>query len=214
MPNWCENSLTVTGPKKELQRFKKKVKGRGPYAPGKAKVECLSFHQTVPQPEFEKGDEGWYNWRVTRWGTKWEASNPHLDETEDRLCYTFETAWGPPDAWLRATAELFPELEFRLFYSEGGNYFAGVMHAHGEESSTEERDYLEAQIEEYGSYSACCEQCDSEVTLHAVSDSRVCDDCLTHVCANCKHRDEEHLDGKCLYDASTFKPLKEKNEAA
>lgn len=214
MPNWCENSLTVTGPKKELTKFKKKVAGRGPYVDKKEPKQCLSFHQTVKQPKFKKDDEGWYNWRNAHWGTKWEACDSRLDENDSRLVYHFDTAWGPPDAWLRATSPQFPELEFRLFYSEGGNCFAGVIYAHGEEWSVEEKNYVEGLIEEYGSYSACCEQCDSEVTLHDVSDSRICDDCLEHTCSNCGHRDEEHVDKKCLYDASTFKSLKEKNEAA
>lgn len=212
MPNWCENNLTVTGPQKELARFKKKVRGRGPYDDESKKIEVLSFHQTVPQPKFGKDDDAWYNWRISRWGTKWDAADPRLDEGEKSLVYHFDTAWGPPDAWLRETAKKFPKLEFRLFYSEGGNNFAGVLNAHGEESSNEDLNYLEAMISEYGSYTACCEHCDSDVEMHSKDDGRVCDNCLEHLCANCSKFEDDHQNGKCLFDTTTFKPIKDKDD--
>lgn len=208
MPNWCGNSLTVTGPAEELARFKTTVRGRGPYGEDHEE-QCLSFHTTVPQPKFEDNDEGWYHWRVSRWGTKWEASDPRLTEKEGALVYRFETAWCPPDAWLRATAPQFPELEFRLFYAEGGANFAGVMMAQDEETSVEDKGFLEAMIEEDGSYNASCTYCDEEVDIYRADDPCVCPDCREHVCTHCLHRDEDHVDGKCLFDATKFKPIGE-----
>ena len=214
MPNWCENNLTVRGPKKDLLRFKKKVVGRGPYE-SEAPVQPLSFHATVPQPKFDKDDDGWYNWRVSRWGTKWEPSDVRLEESFESLTYYFDTAWGPPLVWLQATASQFPKLEFRLFYAEGGCDFAGVARAEGDDFGDEPYgNYVSGMIDEHGSYTTVCEHCESDLELNDVTDSRVCSNCLEHLCSHCKELDTNHGEnGKCLFDASVFTPLKDKNDS-
>lgn len=64
---------------------------------------------------------GWYDWNVREWGTKWDASEVDLtDQTEEKsayLNYSFSTAWSIPEPVFQAVVRQHPELEFD-FYSE------------------------------------------------------------------------------------------------
>lgn len=111
-----------------------------------------------------KEPDGWYDWRVRHWGTKWDANfeGPFMAlgaETADVdktvaaqgvsgitgfIVYKFTTAWSPPAEWLRATAEQEPQLTFTLRYGEPGNNFAGELKFSGGE---EEHD-LALSVEE------------------------------------------------------------------
>lgn len=79
MPNWCENSLEVKGhPARVVDFIEYAFKictddyyegllGKGSYT--------LDFEKIEPTPLDGKGDiiEGWYDWRLNNWGTKWNA---------------------------------------------------------------------------------------------------------------------------------------------
>ena len=64
---------------------------------------------------------GWYDWNVREWGTKWDASevdfNDNSDDKPANLYYSFSTAWSIPEPVFRAMVEQHPELHFS-FYSE------------------------------------------------------------------------------------------------
>lgn len=129
MPNWCHNKLEVRGAEPALRFFQEAVS---------TDKGSLSFAATCPEPVSSK-EHDWYSWRVESWGTKWDlsegecsASSKIEGEGFDAFClYSFATAWSPPTEWLRATAALFPELEFSLRYAEVGNDFAGIYTVSG-----------------------------------------------------------------------------------
>src|SRR5687768_6577438 len=105
MPNWCENTFTVEGAEKDVQRFKQLAKP-------KENPADLSLASLYPMPAgVYQGDVGleqfqmyrknnWYHWRIKHWGTKWDADATLMNETPDFLVYRFESAWSPPVAWL------------------------------------------------------------------------------------------------------------------
>lgn len=111
MPNWCNNSLTVTHPDKELmQKFCDGVKNGN-------LLETL-----VPLSTGE-----WdYGTAVDEWGTKWDVSSGEFELDEDGLSGNgwFDTAWGPP---LAAYSKLL-EMGFSIDagYSESGMGFVGT----------------------------------------------------------------------------------------
>lgn len=153
MPNWCDNSLTVTGPRERVLAFDKALQGRADKDESDSSEGQRRFSSLLPVPEeVEKaGDypppssnEPWnspkygYGWRILNWGTKWDA---HIELTGianqgDGLAtayYVFQTAWSPPEPWLIKVAQDWPDLRFTLFYYEPGQFFAGEVYAEGGE---------------------------------------------------------------------------------
>lgn len=148
-PNWTVNRLTITGPANERARFKDQAtKYNNPsldhedelkYAKLSDKeasaakladalqVEemppvALTFTAFKPMPK-DAGD--WYNWNCANWGTKWDASDATVRETNSSLVYDFETAWSPPCPAVAEMSEQFPQLKFNLRFWERGMGFQG-----------------------------------------------------------------------------------------
>jgi hypothetical protein len=141
MPNWCSNTLTISGDAKQIKEFKEISEVKG-----KEKTD-LSFNKTVPIPSIINqeatispskdkpnkllkkllGADNWYDWSVKNWGTKWDANNAELTmDNDEYLEYIFETAWNPPVEWLEKVSKKFPKLEFRMKYEEEGMGFLGI----------------------------------------------------------------------------------------
>lgn len=209
MPNWCECRLKVTGPAEEIARFKKTAPGKGPNPAVGMETQPLSLHSFVPQPaELNQEGSDWYTWRIANWGTKWDVDSQIAQEGAEFIEYSFDSAWSPPLEWLTEVGPQFPALSFRLWYAEGGCDFAGVYTVEGDNANNEEKDYVEAQLEEYGSYEVSCEHCDNGVEIEAKDAVRICDDCLQFRCAHCRNHENAHLEeGKCPFDATTFKNI-------
>lgn len=151
MPNWCENQLQVTGSKSDLLWFQASVKGKhAQYVLTEAEKEMVArfgeekeeelynftFHSLVPVPEevLQAGyNKTGYNWQNDNWGTKWDVTGALLDEADNQLLYQFDTAWAPPEPWVKCVSEQFPNLSFELAYFEPGMMFAGyVTYENGE----------------------------------------------------------------------------------
>lgn len=147
MPNWCQNKLNISGPKKELARFARENKSKG---------RSLSFEKLLPTPDSlvetasPKPGPGtieermhqhvleiaglaqpsdWYTWRVQKWGTKWDVGGEgiRIERTEGGLLYDFDTAWSPPLPWVAVAAKAYPSLRFDIKYCECGNDFSGQI---------------------------------------------------------------------------------------
>lgn len=112
MPNWCFNTLVVTGEKTEVERFKKAVK---PTREEETHVVTdLSLEKLYPLP----ADRDWYVWCTEHWGTKWDCQAKLESDELGKLTYTFESAWAPPLPWLLHVSRLYPKLNFWLDYEE------------------------------------------------------------------------------------------------
>jgi hypothetical protein len=84
------------------------------------------------------GYNNWYDWRVAKWGTKWDADTYNISyESKDvdgtervEVTINFNTAWSPPEGWFN---KLCKEVEgigvfMELRYSEEGMGFAGTYY--------------------------------------------------------------------------------------
>lgn len=152
MPNWCFCKLTVSGPEESLDSFCEKVSRiDDPVLKAKLfgdeELPALCFASTVPPEKIDFDSDD----LKTLWGTKWEADNSENNVEEhgnDIVWFEFCTAWNPPIEWLKATALLFPDLEFTLCYAEPGEGFSGTAYAQGEDFQEDENDEVDPEIAE------------------------------------------------------------------
>lgn len=78
------------------------------------------------------GDTGWSSWNCSNWGTKWNACDVRLkEETDEELHYYYETAWSPALPALEYATTKYPELTFRVTYTEESDACAGIVVLHG-----------------------------------------------------------------------------------
>ena len=141
MPNWCNNSIKITGPVVA-------VKGLWEQAQANWKNEQYGLLDAmVPMPAALKGttspspDDGsqpevdgytnWYDWAVANWGCKWDINNEGIEfeDTEDgyaTISGWFESAWAPPIEAYNTFLENNELMEIYATYEEGGMDFAGI----------------------------------------------------------------------------------------
>jgi len=133
MPNWCDNSLTLTNS-------------------DKTKLDELAV-------ELDKGNDAevfkylrpyegeWdYMWCCNNWGTKWEARVYGWERIdENTILISFETAWGPPIALYEFLEQ--EEWSVEGLYNEPGMCFAGI-YEDGSDSYYEYSDLSADEIEE------------------------------------------------------------------
>lgn len=120
MPNWCENTLTVTGDPEMLEQFKEHVKSDN--------GNPLSFMKILPISCSEDEQAGKAN---QIWGTKWDVGDGcwvalEVGKNGKSLAYCFDTAWSPPIPVVYEMSRMFPKLRFKLRYCEPGMGFSGT----------------------------------------------------------------------------------------
>ena len=120
MPNWCSNTIEIEGTKEQINAFVS-------FLDEQTGKEWFSFFKPTP-PELK--EEGWYEWNIENWGTKWncdaqdwvKVENPSADESS--VTFWFDSAWSPPTA-LYEFIEATSTLNIKASYNEGGMGFVG-----------------------------------------------------------------------------------------
>ena len=133
MPNWCNNSITITGPIKKIEDLYRN------HVIQDADDETGLLNGMVPMPKelndtTSPSDEpNWYDWRVSNWGTKWEVSSEGLEYNEDpdngtaEITGWFDSAWAPPLTAFSTYLEANPDVSITCTYEEPGMDFCGVF---------------------------------------------------------------------------------------
>ena len=149
MPNWCHNRVSVysenikqvdklfdifNNPEPFNELIPSPVWSKTPNEDGELPV--LDEHKdadgkvvftTNKFPKSGKNDDRWYDWQLQNWGTKWEPANIDVEQCEEELEITFDTAWSPPEDICRAIREQFPDVTVSWFYDEPGMEVAGYL---------------------------------------------------------------------------------------
>jgi hypothetical protein len=149
VPNYCENGLTIKGPKDALdditstgfsmQRFVPMPEALAGIVSGATKVDGIVYFEwrdvdgkSVPVTAAELqslqeqyGATNWYGWNIANWGAKWDAKGEWTRLSDTEAFVSFHTAWSPPEAFVRRLAALYPQVSFRLAFCEQGYDFYG-----------------------------------------------------------------------------------------
>ena len=144
MPNHCYNKVTISVGDADGQNLKVLVDS----LKSKENETDFDFNAILPMPpelenvdwseaeemndiiraryKKEHGSDNWYDWRVNNWGTKWNSYSCELVEQEDDyVVYTFDTAWGPPTGVIEALREQCPDFHISAFFDEPAMEEAG-----------------------------------------------------------------------------------------
>jgi len=189
MPNWVYNTLTIQGPKSEIDYIKDRLNRPFTLAQetfGMGDISLSGFPTKIEQVD-------WYSWNNSNWGTKWDVAvrdgdeypNTELleykSEGEDNwVVYKYETAWSPAVTILTKLSNMVPNslltLEFEEETGWGGEY-----------------EILRGEVKELAEWDNRCYACQSFDTLE------YCDDDCGEFCSECNEgswQDEEAM-AKC-----------------
>ena len=142
MPNWCNNTLTLTHEDPAMILRAKEALDRGEFlsefipVPEDLKIVAGSVGDPDEQKELERktaenrekyGYGNWYDFCVGAWGTKWDVGGDGQTDVhpDGRMLHTtFDSAWSPPIG----AYERLEELGFGVnaMYFEGGMAYAGA----------------------------------------------------------------------------------------
>lgn len=143
MPNWCSNTIIVSGEAGEVAKFNEWLGDGKAFlskilpTPQPLTETIAGFHgDTEKQKELEKqeqsnleqfGYKNWYDWNIANWGTKWDV-DVEVDDVssiDEQVIMSFDSAWSPPQQAIAVLAEKFDKLSFRHSFLEEGVGFVG-----------------------------------------------------------------------------------------
>ena len=156
MPNHCDQQVYIHGPRDLVSMLYSGLTENGydPHRGGHAlnpqfcQLVCPMPFEQWQAPKTQWGGyevEGWYDWRVNNWGTKWDVCDVEKgieygedfnndEEYAPVAWFSFRcwTAWGPPvPVWDKLHAM---GVEVQADYQDEGGMFEGEYN-HGENKS-------------------------------------------------------------------------------
>lgn len=178
MPNYCSNSGTIYHDDVELIKRAQTALADGRLfdefvpcpEPLKEAVASFSadYQEQNEKNEAEFGYSSWYDFAVTEWGTKWDASPYGHEITEDghTLEFSFDTAWSPPIAFYEKMKDL--GFVINAEYYEPGCAFVGEW-LDGDDytyeipgTAAEVREEIPEHLDESWGISSYMEECELE----------------------------------------------------
>lgn len=150
MPNWCYNTIVVTGDKKNVNTILTKLSLLGDRD---GIMEELIGLGDIDRDRYMTGDT-WYNWNIGRFGTKWDIPKSDFmgnlqidrdDEDDSAFTTSFDSAWSPPVPFLTTLSEIY-NVSITLDAEEGGNdFYIKAVFENGEIQQLDETDFDEGQ---------------------------------------------------------------------
>lgn len=166
MPNWCNNTITLSGPKDKITNIYNKAKESGEFLdqlypmPDELNITAgrVGADDEPEQIELvakqkanlEKyGHEDWYNWRIANWQTKWDVDAENLELSKDGTTITgwFDSAWSPPIGAYSEFLRNNEDCSIQSYYYEGGMDFGGY-YDNGADDCITLSDYNADQMED------------------------------------------------------------------
>ena len=87
MPNWCYNRVELSHTdKKKVDKLEESLKN--------TEDSETFFNHLRKRPAKQK--DNWYEWNISHWGCKWDASPNEYERDENNMTIYFDSAWSPP----------------------------------------------------------------------------------------------------------------------
>lgn len=121
MPNWCSNTITINGDKKQISIIKHALESN------KDKNVFETLVGREPRYTDEQYENGaWYDSNVSYWGCKWDVSydDSNIVYDEQSISLSPDTAWSPPIEFCNNLVKMY-KVSVHIFYSEPGIGFCG-----------------------------------------------------------------------------------------
>ena len=131
MPNWCNNTITISGTTESLKDL---------WEGAQESKGLLSAIRPMPKELEDTVADGtgfsWYEWCNENWGTKWDVSTEGLEFTDNgdgtaTISGWFDSAWSPPIGAYEQFADDFDSCYLEAFYHEPGMCFVGCWDSEG-----------------------------------------------------------------------------------
>lgn len=137
MPNWCDNTLYVTGRGDDAAALRSRA-----ITP----QSKFDFRAVVPAPDVV---DDWRSWSAEHWGTDrlaidagWMGLQRAARRDAEQVAF-FSTAWAPPIPVIAELSSLFPTVILRLEYNEPLWGFHGFITLQaGEEIAAKHEEYV------------------------------------------------------------------------
>lgn len=167
MPNWCNNSVTISGPTETIKQLWDDAQTAHEYTitneetgEKETKREFGLLNAIAPIGDWE------YDTAVNAWGTKWDISDEGLEFIDNgdgtaEIAGWFDSAWAPPITAYEKfcddmdncdiTASYFePGMDFAGFWSTtDGDEFCEDLHGEWQKPEDERSDLFKRLDEEY-----------------------------------------------------------------
>jgi hypothetical protein len=144
MPNWCNNSINISGSTETIKTLWDEANKEGSGLLNAMKPMPKELEDTTsptpqegqagykgPQPKVD-GHDNWYSWRNDNWGTKWDIDpGEGLEFTDNgdgtaQISGWFESAWAPPIQAYDTFLDDMDGCSLTADYHEPGMDFAGI----------------------------------------------------------------------------------------
>ena len=141
MPNWCNNNIEITGPAKTINALWTAATAEGVDEGGGLLNAMVPMPRELRETVKGSGDEkqtekydgftNWYDWSVSRWGTKWDVDMEGIEYTDNEdgtatISGYFDSAWAPPIEAYNTFLEANEDCSLTASYFEPGMDFAGL----------------------------------------------------------------------------------------
>lgn len=131
MPNWCNNTVTISHEDPAMIERVRKAFNEGrlldEFIPVPQELRDAVANFATNEAMMEKyGYSSWYDFCVAEWGTKWDVGadgQEAIDNDVNTLSLNFDSAWAPPTV----AYERLVEMGFKIlaYYYEPGMCFCG-----------------------------------------------------------------------------------------
>ena len=132
MPNWCNNTITLSGPKDKITKLYNKAKETNEllqllYPMPEALKDTTADGSKNEELVEKTGYSDWYGWRTDNWSTKWDVDTDNLELSKDGTTISgwFDSAWSPPIGAYENFISENTDCSIHSYYYEGGMDFGG-----------------------------------------------------------------------------------------